>query len=249
MPDREEKHSILSSRHADPNESGFLTALDSIKSLNSSAYSTDELAHQITARIRSALKVQCIALWLADDLRTTISMQAYSCVDHIDILPKNYFYSLDKPSTLADCLKKNKASLHKKYELAENDPRTEVLSKNLAGALVPLPSSDGAFGIMEILSSTDSPIEKSDLEMLEVLASQIALQLSNHQNVERLAHQSALQTKLYEITAKINQAKDYGSILQITVEELCAALNLPGASMQVNMSPAAKPVPAKEQSS
>jgi GAF domain-containing protein len=235
MPDREEKHSILSSHHADSKEQGLIAALDSLKTLNAASFSMEELLTQIPARVRSALGAQGIALWLADDLHTTISMRAYSCIDHIDILPKNYFYSLDKDSAIADCLKKNKASLHKKYELAENDPRIEVLAKELASALLPLRSPDGAFGVLEVLTTADAVIEKSDLEGFDLLTSQIALLLSAHQNTERLLNQTKLHTQLYEITAKINQAKDYESILKITVEELCTALNLPEASMHVNM--------------
>jgi transcriptional regulator with GAF, ATPase, and Fis domain len=235
MPDRELKHSIRLSQPASTKEQGLYAALEALKNLNSTSFSTEELVIQIAARLRTALKNQCVAIWLLDDLHTKISMKAYACMDFIDLAPKKYFYDLNKPSDIESCLKNNKAVVHKKYLLAENDPRVETLPKSISGALLPLSTAADSLGVMEIITSSEDSINTSVLEYLELVASQVALLIANHQNAERKLHQSSLQKQLYEITNKINQAKDYESILRVTLEEICTTLNLPAASIHVNL--------------
>ncbi len=241
MPDREEKHSILPSRHAEPAGQGLYAALDGLQSLNSTLLPLENVANQITATTRSTLKVPCAALWLVDDLHKFISLQAFACADSPETNPKKYNISIDDDSaSVAACIKEGKASLHKKLTLSEMDPRAAILTKIYVSAVLPLQTPAGVIGVLEILTTTNDAINHAELKSLEVLASQIALLLSNHQASDRAARQSALQKKLYEISTKINQAKDYESILKITVEELSTALNLPGASMHVNMSAVGK---------
>ncbi len=237
MPDREEKHSILPSRHADPKTQGLYAALDGIKNLNSALLPLENVANQITATTRSTLKVPCVALWLVDDLRQWIALQAFACADSAETNPKKYNISIDDESSpVAACIKANKASLHKKQTISEMDPRSGILTKTYVTAVIPLRTPSGIVGVFEVLTNANDPLNNDELESLEVLASQVALLVSNHQTSDHSARQSALQKQLYEITSKINQAKDYESILQIAVEELCTALHLPGASMHVNMS-------------
>ncbi len=249
MPVREEKHIILPSRLAEFKEHGVFSALDAIKELNSSTLPIENVANQVASLIRSALKAACVSLWLEDDLHKFIALQAFSCVDSAEANPKKYNISLeDEDSPVSACLREGKTALHKKLTLTEMDPRAAILTKTYANAVLPLLSPAGAFGVLEILTFANDAINRAELETLEVLAAQVALLLSNHQNINHVSRQSTLQKQLYEITTRINQAKDYESILQITVEELCAALNLPAASMHVNMNADARPSAKKEQS-
>lgn len=236
MRDREEKHSILPIHHTtDSKEHGIFAALEAVKDLNSSKLTMEELSNQIAVRTRSALKASCISLWLADDQQKFISLQAFSSIDSSESDPKKYNISLDEPSPVADCLLKSKSAIHKKQSLAEIDPRAAILTNTYSSIVLPLLTFGKAIGVFEILTASNNSIQKSELESLEVLAGQISLLLSITQNIEQGARQSALQNQLYEITAKINKAKDIESILQISVKELCAALNLPGASIRLKM--------------
>ncbi|MHB8089336.1 MAG: GAF domain-containing protein [Anaerolineaceae bacterium] len=249
MPDREEKHSILASRHADLKEQGLYAALEDLKSLSSSTLPLENIAAQITLSTRFALKVPCTALWLMDDLHKFISLVSFSCVDSTDTDPKKYNISLeDETSPVSECLRDGKPSLHKKQILSEMDPRAASLNKDYVIAVLPLQTLFGTIGVFEILTNSNDAVSHAELESLELLTAQIALLLSNHLNSDHNARQSALQKQLYEISAKINQAKDYESVLKITVEELCTALNLPAASMHVNMAViGASPSENKEQ--
>ncbi|MRS05728.1 hypothetical protein EG832_21300 [bacterium] len=241
MPDREEKHSILPSHHTDLKTQGLYAALDGLTSLNSTLLPLDSVANQISATTRSALKVPCVALWLVDDLHKHIALQAFACTDSTETNPRKYNISIeDESSPVATCVIEGKASLHKKQSLPEMDPRSNTLTKTYISAVLPLSTPSGIIGVFEILTSANDGLNNAELESLEVLAAQVSLLISYHQTSDHSVRQSALQKKLYEITSKINQAKDYESILQITVEELCTALNLPGASMQVNMSAVGK---------
>ncbi|MBA4384034.1 MAG: hypothetical protein C0410_04805 [Anaerolinea sp.] len=237
MPDREEKHSILPSHHtADFKEHGVFAALEAVKGFSASILSLEDISTSIVANTRTALNVNCAAVWLVDDLHKHLFLQSFSCVDSGDTNPKKYNISLeDEDSPPATCFKECRSSIHKKYTLAEIDPRSATLTKTYVSGVLPLLTPGGVIGVFEILTAHNDPIHSAELEALEVLASQIAMLLSNHQHTDHVSRQSALQKQLYEITTKINQAKDYESILRITVEELCAALYLPGASMKVNM--------------
>lgn len=249
MPVREEKHIILPSRLAELNEHGLFAALEAIKELNSTTLPIENVANQVTGRTRSALKASCVSLWMVDDLHKFIALQAFSCFDSAEANPKKYNISLeDDDSPVAACLREGKTALHKKLTLTEMDPRSSILTKTYANAVLPLLSPAGAFGVLEILTPANDAINRAELESLEVLAAQIALLISNHQYTDHVSRQSTLQKQLYEITSRINQAKDYESILQITVEELCTALNLPAASMHVNMAADARPAATKEHS-
>jgi len=248
MPVREEKHIILPSRLAEFKEHGLFAALEAIKELNSTTLPIENVANQVAGRTRLALKAACVSLWMVDDLHKFIALQAFSCFNSAEANPKKYNISLDdEDSPVAACLREGKTTLHKKLMLAEMDPRAAILTKTYANAVLPLLSPAGAFGVLEVLTTANDAINRAELESLEVLAAQVALLLSNHQHTDHVSRQSTLQKQLYEITAKISQAKDYESILQITVEELCAALNLPAASMHVNMAVEARPAANKEQ--
>lgn len=251
MPDREEKHSILPSHHtADFKEHGVFAALVAVKGFSASILPLEDISNNIASNIRTALNVNCAALWLADDLHKHLFLQSFSCVDSAEINSKKYNINVeDEDSPAATCFKEGEPSIHKKYTLAEIDPRAATLTKTYVSGVLPLLTPGGVIGVFEILTASSDPIHGVELEALEVLAAQIALLLSNHQHTDQVLRQSALQKQLYEITAKINQAKDYESILRITVEELCAALQLPGASMKVNMAADVKPASDKEQGS
>lgn len=248
MPDREEKHSILPSHHAAGfKEHGVFAALEAVKSLSSSIQPLEDISNFIAANTRSTLKVNCAAVWLADDLHKHLFLQSFSCVDSAESNPKKFNISAeDEESPAAICFRESRPSIHKKYTLPEIDPRAATLTKTYVSGVLPLLTPGGVIGVFEILTAHNDPIHGAELEALEVLASQIALLLSNHQHTDHVSRQSALQKQLYEITAKINQAKDYESILRITIEELCAALHLPGASIKVNMAADVSPVSNKE---
>ena len=237
MRDREEKHSILPiHQNADSKEHGIFAALEAVKDLNSSKLKIEELSNEIAMRTRSALKVSCVSLWLADNQQKFISLLAFSSIDPSETDPKKYNISLDEPSPVADCLLNSKPGIHNKQSLAEIDPRAAILNNAYINIVFPLIVFGKAFGVFEILTASKNPIHKPELEALEVLAGQISLLLTNAQYTEHTARQSALQNQLYEISRKLNEVKDVESILQITVEGLCAALDLPGASIKVNMS-------------
>jgi transcriptional regulator with GAF, ATPase, and Fis domain len=236
MPDHEEKHNILPSRHAELKTQGIYAALEAIKDPSSSNLPFDILANQIAFNTRTALKVQCAAIWIADDQHKHIFLQSFSNFDSNESNPKSYNINLDdEESPVSKCLNHLKPLLHTKHTLDEMDPRSVTLTNNYASAVLPLLTPSGPVGVLELLTSSNDAINQTELESLEVLANQIALVLSNHQQLQNAARQTELQKKLYEITSKINQAKDYESILKITVEELSKTLNLPGASMHVIM--------------
>lgn len=239
MPEREEKHSILPTRHADLYSQGLYAALDGLKSFNTTLLPLENIANQITATIRSALNVPCAALWLVDDHHKFIALQAFSCSDTLDSNPKKYNVNIEDESLpVSICVREGKPSLHKKQTLSEMDPRAATLTKTYVSAVHPLTTTAGVIGVFEVLTAANDSLNQAELQSLEILTSQVALLVSNQQTVDRTARQTELQKQLYEITAKINQAKDYESILHITVEELTKALNLPGASIHVNMSAA-----------
>lgn len=248
MRDREEKHSILPPRHAaDFKEHGVFAALEAVKSLSASIQPLEDISNFIATNTRSALKVNCAAVWLVDDLHKHLFLQSFSCVDSAESNPKKYNISVeDEDAPAAICFRECRPSIHKKYTLAEIDPRTATLTKTYVSGVLPLLTPGGVIGVFEILTAHNDPIHGAELEALEVLASQIALLLSNHLHTDHVSRQSALQKQLYEVTAKINQAKNYESILHITVEELCGALHLPGASMKVNLADDLNPVSNKK---
>ncbi|PKN99576.1 MAG: hypothetical protein CVU42_07645 [Chloroflexi bacterium HGW-Chloroflexi-4] len=236
MPDHEEKHNILPSRHGGLKTQGIYAALEAIKESSSSDLPFDKIANQIAFNTRAALKVQCAAIWIADAQHKHIFLQAFSNFDSNDTNPKSYNINYeDEDSPVVNCINNLKPILHKKHTLDEMDPRSATLNNIYASAQLPLLTPTGSVGVLELITAANDAINQTELESLEVLANQIALVLSNHRQLQNVARQTELQNKLYEIASKINQAKDYDSILKITVEELSKTLNLPGASMHVRI--------------
>lgn len=236
MRDREEKHSILPIQHTtDSNMYGIFATLESVKDLNSTKLTIEELSNQIVERTRLTLKVSCVSLWLVSNQQKNLTLQAFSSIDSTESDTKKYNVSLDEPSPVVDCWLTSKSAINKKQSLAEIDPRAENLTNTYNSTLLPLKNFGKAFGVLEILTGSHYPVHKNELETLEVLAGQISLLVANLQNIEEAESQTALQKQLYEITHKFNIAKDIDSILQITVEEICSALNLPGAQIHINL--------------
>jgi PAS domain S-box-containing protein len=105
---------------------------------------------------------------------------------------------------------------------------------------VPIVGEDGALGALEVYSRREDAFDDADAAILQALASQAAIALTNARLIEELARSRAeverradSERTLREIAARLTAIRDPGELLQLVVEE--AARLLDGDRSQIDL--------------
>jgi PAS domain S-box-containing protein len=99
---------------------------------------------------------------------------------------------------------------------------------------VPVVFADTILGVINIESTTLALFDDADQEFVTTLADNIASIMSNIRLLDQVREQIDRQQKLFEITNKIRRSVDIETIMQTSVSEICAAMNIPRASIHIS---------------
>lgn len=98
----------------------------------------------------------------------------------------------------------------------------------------PVLFGDRLLGVINIESTKIALFDENDQEFVTTLANNLASIFSNIELVEQVRNQVDRQKKLFDITDKIRRSVDIETIMQTSVTEICGALNVRKASIQIN---------------
>lgn len=110
---------------------------------------------------------------------------------------------------------------------------------------VPVAFGDRLLGVINVESTKIALFDDNDEEFVTTLANNLATIISNIELVEQVRSQVDRQQKLFEITDKIRRSVDIETIMQTSVTEICNALNVRKATIEIN--PKFQGEPQKEQ--
>lgn len=119
-----------------------------------------------------------------------------------------------------------------------NDTNTSREGKSLSPSArsilsVPVSFANKSFGVLNVESNTPGAFDDSDQEIIITLADNLASIIANIELVNQVSLQVERQRQLYDITNKIRRSVDIETIMQTSLSEVCNALNIRRASVQL----------------
>ncbi len=102
---------------------------------------------------------------------------------------------------------------------------------------VPVLYGNKFYGVINVESNNPGTFDESDQEIITTLANNVGSIISNIELVDQISLQVERQRQLYEITGKIRRSVDLDTIMQISLSEICNALNIRRGSIQLNTQP------------
>jgi transcriptional regulator with GAF, ATPase, and Fis domain len=213
----------------------LLAVLDVVKAVNSAELDFDQSLSLMVEKIASSLGYPLASIFLPDVTQERALLRAFTgeSADQLKLI--NFTIDLHNKSNYTACLQKSETVTSEKVIRIHGDPRSVSLARMHSSAALPLSSSEGLIGILEIHSDSNAPFSADELDILKILAAQVSALLSTFSYVDPSSPQLVNQKKLYEIYDKIRKSTDLEEILHISVAEICTALNIPKATIRVNL--------------
>lgn len=109
-----------------------------------------------------------------------------------------------------------------------------LLPETKAEVAVPIVAGDEVLGVIDVQHDVVDGLGGSDAELLELIASQVAIALENARLVEETTERAEQATMVSAIGQKIQQALTVEEVLRVAAEELGQALAVESASVQLS---------------
>jgi GAF domain-containing protein len=98
---------------------------------------------------------------------------------------------------------------------------------------VPVAYANRLMGVFVVESSEPGTFDENDQDIVLTLSSNMASLIANIELVERIRLQVDRQRQLYDITSKIRRSTDVETIMKTSLAEICTALNIRKASIEL----------------
>lgn len=100
-----------------------------------------------------------------------------------------------------------------------------LLPDTKAEAAVPIITGDQILGVLDVQQNVTGGLTQADVDLLEAIASQVAVGLRNASLYEAAQQQASRETMLNEINQKILKTTDVDEAMQVAIREIGRALN------------------------
>jgi PAS domain S-box-containing protein len=98
---------------------------------------------------------------------------------------------------------------------------------------VPIVYANRLLGVIDIESLEPGTYDENDQEIVTTLASNLASLIANIELVDQIRLQVDRQRQLFDITSKIRRSTDVETIMRTSLAEICTALNIRKASIEL----------------
>jgi len=98
---------------------------------------------------------------------------------------------------------------------------------------VPIVYANRLLGVVDLENSEPGVYDENDQEIVSTLASNLATLIANIELVDQIKLQVERQRQLYEISSKIRRSTDVETIMRTSLSEICTALNIRKASIEL----------------
>ncbi len=118
-------------------------------------------------------------------------------------------------------------------ELSEDPTKLPVNLESKSILAVPVTYQDRLMGVLNVENTEVAAYDETDQEIITTLSNNLASIFANIQLVDQVRLQVERQRQLYDITSKIRRSVDIETIMQTSVAEICNALNIKHASIEI----------------
>ncbi len=108
-----------------------------------------------------------------------------------------------------------------------------LLTETKAEIAVPIALGDQVLGVLDVQHNVAGALTDADAELLQLVASQVAVALRNANLYAETQQRAARETLINEINQRIRSAKDVDEALQIAVRELGRAVGAPKTAVRL----------------
>ncbi len=108
-----------------------------------------------------------------------------------------------------------------------------MFSQSRSFIAIPVVYATRLLGVVDIESIEPESYDENDFEIVSTLASNLASLIANIELVDQIRLQVDRQRQLYEISSKIRQSTDIETIMRTSLAEICNALNIRKASIEL----------------
>ncbi len=109
-----------------------------------------------------------------------------------------------------------------------------LLPETKAEVAVPIMASGQVLGVLDVQQNVAGGLGQADVDLLQSLANQVAIALSNARSYEEARVRADLETRVNTISQKIQAAPSVEQVLEIAARELGQALGARRASVQLS---------------
>jgi GAF domain-containing protein len=198
-----------------------------------SILNVDELLSATVHLIRDGFNLYYVGLFLVDESRQNAVLRAGTGEAGRLMLARGHHLAIGGASMIGWCVANQKARIA--LDVGDEAVRFEnpVLPETRSELALPLVSRGQTLGAMTVQSAQASAFSQADIAVLQTMADQIAITISNAQLFEQTQQRAAREAELNRIAESLRRAGDIDAILRVAAEELGQSLRASHASVRL----------------
>ncbi len=199
----------------------------------SSILKVDELLSTTVDLIRDGFDLYYVGLFLVDESRRNAVLRAGTGEAGRIMLARGHQLAVGGASMIGWCVENQEARIA--LDVGEEAVRFDnpVLPETHSELALPLVSRGQTLGAMTVQSAQASAFSQADVAVLQTMADQIAIAISNAQLFEQTQQRAAREAELNRIAENLRRAGDIDTILRVAAEELGQSLRASHASARL----------------
>ena len=113
----------------------------------------------------------------------------------------------------------------------------ELLPETKAEVAVPIALGGEVLGVLDVQQNVTGGLGQEDVDLIQAIASQVAIAVQNAQTYEQTRQRAERESRVLEISQRIQSATSIDEVLQVTIAELGKMLGAKQAKAEIQVNP------------
>jgi len=192
-----------------------------------------ELVSEVVKQVQDAFGYYHVHIYLFDEERQNLVMAGGTGVPAQKMLARDHRLEPGQ-GLVGRAAAKREVVLEPDVAEARGWLSNPLLPETRAEVAVPIVAGDEVLGVIDVQHDVVDGLSESDAELLELIASQVAVALENARLVEETSERAEQATLVSAIGQKIQRALTVEEVLRVAAEELGRAFAVESASVQLS---------------
>lgn len=192
-----------------------------------------ELVSEVVKQVQDAFGYYHVHIYLLDEERQNLVMVGGTGVPARKMLARNHQLKTGQ-GLVGRAADNREVVLEPDVAEAPGWLSNPLLPETKAEVAVPIMVGDEILGVIDVQHNVVDGLGESDAEMLELIASQVAVALENARLVEETSERAEQATLVSAIGQKIQRALTVDEVLRVAAQELGQAFAVESASVQLS---------------
>ena len=207
-----------------------------------SILSTDELLARTVDLIRDRFGYYHVSIFMLDETQRWAILQEATGEAGVQLKARGHRLAVGSNSLIGWVTANRKPRIALDVASDEVHFRNELLPDTRSEAALPLRVGERVIGALDVQSRSLNAFNQSDIDVLQVLADQIAIAMENGRLFARQERAAQLDQRVATLTARIHRSLSLEAILENAASELSAAFG--ARKVVVRLTPETQLVPA-----